>query len=989
MLNPIATAGSAGVRAFMDAAPPDEALLHGSADVSADISADFSASHHTDTTAHAQPGTSLTQLAAQMPPGLFESAVRPAASTPSDPAVAPPPAPSASPQEIAALELMLADPLHSELLATYAAPPQALGSTGLAPDLVARYGADLASRLDHLGHAQAAVRRDFLQALDAAHAGGPGGPGWVASTVFAVPEDGGPQTLWSFDPDRFAAGYAQGTSLAQRAFATQCTNLLGQGHEPASTTIAAHESADVATTRVAGHFTLSGGGWVESGSENGPGSRVWQAHGLDNNGALALLDPARPPELHQREAVWFDSSLGWVTARENIVVKDGFLDKLAKVSFGVAAAWMVGRLDFLAFGPGTAGQIASQAAVGATTAAVTQLAFTGRLDFGNLLRTALTSGLTAGLAQVPQLQPWLATQPGLALDPARLLGRAGLQGLMQQATGGRFADGALASLANSLAANVGDRLSQGIDTRLQTGELSPAEASAWRLMSQAARSAVAALGHPGDPMAGFAQDYLGGLMAAAEAPANHATVGAPAPQATGSAAPPGPEEVQASANGLGGSLAAASSRGSQQEETLGLFNNGQLQMQDRCDMYTLASAPISPHVSLGGSPDKAVQEWSDDVDAMIRNSGSDRERRDAYLAASTVDASDAVERQLQWLDGTVRGAAQWLHSSARFLNDQGWAAANALSGGWLAENNDAARAAVERNAALGRGLLPLPAEVSVTALRALAGNLTTDEVSQGVNLALRTEEITALEVRGDYSAAQAIRTENALNIASFAVGTVPAARSAFSIARATGETTLLGTRLTMEDFAASPAGQRLALQMERYNYQIGVGGNYVIEPQFTLRLSGNLTTSRLAELAREGHALDRHGGSVTDQQLMTRAHTGVAPDGSSVVKDGQVRIPPSATAFNSDAMLAQADLLLRQDYLDRAVALSPVGAPLVTIEGVDVGAVVGRGYDRVTATPGGVGPLQYFSNLSRVTGVYRYDAASGTWQTVTIYPVKR
>ena len=154
-------------------------------------------------------------------------------------------------------------------------------------------------------------------------------------------------------------------------------------------------------------------------------------------------------------------------------------------------------------------------------------------------------------------------------------------------------------------------------------------------------------------------------------------------------------------------------------------------------------------------------------------------------------------------------------------------------------------------------------------------------------------------------------------------------------------------------------------------------------------ISGNALTSRLGDLSHEGHALERHGGSVTDQQLMTRAHTGVAPDGSSVVKNGQVQIPSSSTAFNSDAALAQSDLLLRQGYLDRAVALSAPGAQRVTIEGVDVGAVVGRGYDRITATSGGVGPLQYFDNLNRVTGVYQFDAASGTWKTVTIYPVKR
>jgi hypothetical protein len=150
-----------------------------------------------------------------------------------------------------------------------------------------------------------------------------------------------------------------------------------------------------------------------------------------------------------------------------------------------------------------------------------------------------------------------------------------------------------------------------------------------------------------------------------------------------------------------------------------------------------------------------------------------------------------------------------------------------------------------------------------------------------------------------------------------------------------------------------------------------------------------MIAARLGALAQEGHALQRHGGSVTDQQLLTRAYTGVAPDGSSVIRNGQVQIPPSSTAFFSDAALAQSDLLIRQRYLDRAIALSPAGARSVIIEGVDVGAVVGRGYNRVTAAPGGVGPLQYFDNLNMVTGVYQFDAAAGAWRTVTIYPVRR
>jgi hypothetical protein len=150
-----------------------------------------------------------------------------------------------------------------------------------------------------------------------------------------------------------------------------------------------------------------------------------------------------------------------------------------------------------------------------------------------------------------------------------------------------------------------------------------------------------------------------------------------------------------------------------------------------------------------------------------------------------------------------------------------------------------------------------------------------------------------------------------------------------------------------------------------------------------------MINSRISELAAEGHALSRHGGSVTNDQIFTRATTGVAPDGSSVINNGRVVIPPSSTAFNSDAALARSDLILRKGYLDRAVAMSSSGAQRVTLEGVDIGKVVGRGYDRVSISPGGVGPLRYSDNLTKVTGVYQLNANTGAWETVTIYPVKK
>ena len=161
------------------------------------------------------------------------------------------------------------------------------------------------------------------------------------------------------------------------------------------------------------------------------------------------------------------------------------------------------------------------------------------------------------------------------------------------------------------------------------------------------------------------------------------------------------------------------------------------------------------------------------------------------------------------------------------------------------------------------------------------------------------------------------------------------------------------------------------------------------ESQSVLR-NGTSTAfeAELLRIAQEGHALARHGGAVTDQQLFTRAITGIAPDGTSQLKNGQVVIPPSATAFNSNALLAESDLAIRNSHLNQAIAASPAGAQRVVVKDADMGMVVGRGFDRVSLVPNVAGPLQFHNSLSRVTGVYDFDAAKRIWITTTIYPGK-
>ncbi|MFG0787541.1 Ig-like domain repeat protein [Delftia tsuruhatensis] len=233
-------------------------------------------------------------------------------------------------------------------------------------------------------------------------------------------------------------------------------------------------------------------------------------------------------------------------------------------------------------------------------------------------------------------------------------------------------------------------------------------------------------------------------------------------------------------------------------DVLGQFIDQQLQAQDRRDLYGLASASNAAYARLGKSPDNAVQQWSDDIDAMIRNGGSNRAQREAYTLASTADASGTIGRSLEMIAGTVKGTAQWVSNGLQFVNDQGWAIANAFSGGQLIENNEAARASFERNSALTRGLLALPEKASVAALRLMTGNMGANEISQATNRALRADEIAALEAQGDYAGASAIRTENALSILSLAAGSAPAMRGVLGLA---SETILPGARMRVEGFS--------------------------------------------------------------------------------------------------------------------------------------------------------------------------------------------
>ncbi|WP_281286431.1 calcium-binding protein [Pleionea sediminis] len=157
--------------------------------------------------------------------------------------------------------------------------------------------------------------------------------------------------------------------------------------------------------------------------------------------------------------------------------------------------------------------------------------------------------------------------------------------------------------------------------------------------------------------------------------------------------------------------------------------------------------------------------------------------------------------------------------------------------------------------------------------------------------------------------------------------------------------------------------------------------------------SGNFKHhAEIDRLIQQGHAVQRHGGGVTDAQLIYRARTGIAPDDSVSRRDGAV-ITPNATAFNSDRLLVESDQFLRANHLERAIALATNQRTgrvprSITLQGVEVGSPVGRGYEAIGLTPELAGPLNYHSSLSKVNAVYKFDPQLNVWKTVTIYPVK-
>ena len=494
-------------------------------------------------------GGVLVQLKSQAP--ADPAAPQPAPPTTATPeAAAPqaaepvaPAAPSADPAEIGALELVLADPANQEMIRHFGGELKPLPTwTSVGKGIEARYGADLAGRLYQLQTAQRAVEGEFFEAMDQARRNPPKStphyfprrgdplptadqPGWVYKPGDGHWDGNGPS--WEFDPGVFARDYAQGDTPAQRAFAHL------HGPDPVQF--------------IPAPDTETGGSaeWVLSGVTLREGRRLSFDEGLTPDSVVAkdgwapsrllrgehFLDPDRITKLNNKEFVWFDPVHGFSTDPDNI--KGDWLDRAFPYLFsaaftamtfgagagvgaaavagsaGTGASMGLGATISAAVGGGTAGTIAVGAATGAVSSATLQLAANGKINFGQVLQSALAGGATAGISKIPRIGEFLdGKAPSFGQRLMEHTGRATVQGAIQSVMGGKFRDGMVNSLIGSLAGEVTTQ----IDAQIEGIQgLDPSQAGALRLLSRATGSALRLAGS-NDPAAGFASDFLGGLM---------------------------------------------------------------------------------------------------------------------------------------------------------------------------------------------------------------------------------------------------------------------------------------------------------------------------------------------------------------------------------------------------------------------------------------------------------------------------------------------
>jgi hypothetical protein len=159
------------------------------------------------------------------------------------------------------------------------------------------------------------------------------------------------------------------------------------------------------------------------------------------------------------------------------------------------------------------------------------------------------------------------------------------------------------------------------------------------------------------------------------------------------------------------------------------------------------------------------------------------------------------------------------------------------------------------------------------------------------------------------------------------------------------------------------------------------------------------------KIARNGHAVQRHGEAITPQQLADRALAGVDPASGTTndayAKDRRGRPRPHrfskhATKWKSKEALVKADEAIRKsdDFKNAVADANRVGDDTVVVNSVKLQDALGADYKDKVAGVTRVGPppppRRTQSNPTdftdgKIRAVYKKDAA-GNWKVETMFP---
>ena len=445
-----------------------------------------------------------------------------AAAAASNVAPAPPaqPAPTASADQIAFNELLLADPLLKEVVAQYCPDaPTSLPSNATTDALVAQYGHDLTCRLLQATTAIVRVFDDYRDEMDrvATEGADAGGSGWVftAGTPGSGDTDGTPDK-WHFDAALFTADYAKGDSLAARAFASFHGDD-GRFAQITRTLCGTSDAGDMYTVNSGGIDPLSAQ-FIRYDVGDGGSEMRWESARMGSHNALVQVDLSEPQEMYDPKAVWFEPTLGFVTANENIVPEDDTVENIViAVVIGVVT-WGIGTVVCqgvnVAVASATGGAI-----MGATGAVIGGLFQNGTVHFEDVVRGAVVGAIVGAVSEKLDVKG-IDPKTGAVTDWGARLGAIGskatIQGMLAELTGGEFKDAFGQGLASGLAAEVGRSITAEINKAIDAKTITAEQASAYRTFGRAVTTAISALANPdGDPvLANFATDFLGDLLKA-------------------------------------------------------------------------------------------------------------------------------------------------------------------------------------------------------------------------------------------------------------------------------------------------------------------------------------------------------------------------------------------------------------------------------------------------------------------------------------------